>query len=77
MKQTKQNWLLGEVPLPHMLSTVDRIALAAIFSVAILILVTFELTGKSAMQPMPAAATVSMSSYLAWLCPNLTTACRQ
>ena len=45
-------------------TTADRIALAAIFSAAILVLVTFELTDKSAMPPVIAAATVPMSSYL-------------
>ena len=44
-------------------SIVDRIALVAAFSVAILILVMFELTGKSALELTPATATVSMSSY--------------
>jgi hypothetical protein len=45
------------------MNTADRIALAAIFSASILILVMFELTDKSAMQVMHAAATVAMRSY--------------
>jgi hypothetical protein len=45
------------------MTTADRIALAAIFSASILILVTFELTDKSGMQVMHAAATVAMRSY--------------
>jgi hypothetical protein len=45
------------------ISTADRIALAASFSAAILILVMFELTDRSAMQPMPAAAAAAISPY--------------
>ena len=45
------------------INTVDRIALAAAFSVAILILATAGLTWKSAKQPMPAAASIAMPSY--------------
>ena len=41
----------------------DRIALAAAVSVAMLILVMFALTYKSAMQPMPAAVSIVMSPY--------------
>ena len=43
------------------INIVDRIALAAAFSVAILILVMLALTYKSAMQPMPAAVSIAMS----------------
>ena len=45
------------------INTVDRIALAAAFSVAILILAMAGLTWKSAKQPMPAAASIAMPSY--------------
>jgi len=45
------------------ISIVDRVALAAAFSVAILILATAGLTWKSAKQPMPAAASIAMPSY--------------
>ena len=45
------------------INTVDRVALAAAFSVAILILATAALTWKSAKQPIPAAASIAMSSY--------------
>jgi hypothetical protein len=45
------------------INTVDRIALAAAFSVAILILAMAGLTWKSATQPMPAAASIAMPSY--------------
>jgi hypothetical protein len=45
------------------INIVDRIALAAAFSVAILILVMVALTYKSAMQPMPAAVSIAMSPY--------------
>ena len=41
---------------------VDRIAVAAVFTVAILILATLTLTAKSAVQPMPAAATIALST---------------
>ena len=44
------------------INTVDRIALAAAFSVAILILALAGLTWKSAKQPMPAAS-IAMPSY--------------
>lgn len=46
------------------LSTVDRIALAAIFVVAILIVVMFGLTTRAAMQQIALAAPVAMSSYI-------------
>ena len=45
------------------MNTADRIGLAAIFSASILILAMFELTDKSAMQVMHAAATVALRSY--------------
>lgn len=45
------------------MGTADRLALAAIFSAAILILVMFELTDKSALQAMHAAATVALRPY--------------
>ena len=45
------------------INIVDRIALAAAVSVAMLILVLFALTYKSAMQPMPAAVSIAMSPY--------------
>jgi len=45
------------------ISIVDRIALAAAFSVAMLILVMVALTYKSAMQPIPAAVSIAMSPY--------------
>ena len=45
------------------INIVDRIALAAAVSVAILILVMFALTYKSTMQPMPAAVSIVMSPY--------------
>jgi hypothetical protein len=45
------------------INIVDRIALAAAFSVAMLILVMFALTYKSTMQPMPAAVSIVMSPY--------------
>ena len=45
------------------ISIVDRVALAAAFSVAILILATAGLTWKSAKQPIPAAASIAISSY--------------
>ena len=45
------------------ISTVDRVAPAAAFSVAILILAMAGLTWKSAKQPMPAAASIAMPSY--------------
>ena len=46
------------------IGTVDRIAMAAAFSVAILILAIAGLTCKSATQPMPAATFVAMSPYI-------------
>jgi hypothetical protein len=46
------------------ISTVDRIALAAAFSVAILIVGMVGLMCESTKQPMPAAAVVAMSSYI-------------
>ena len=46
------------------MTTADRVALAAIFSAAILILVMFELTDKSGMQVMHAAATVALRPYV-------------
>jgi len=46
------------------LQTVDRIALGAMFAVAILILVMPALTYKSAMQPVPPAAASAMSFHL-------------
>jgi len=46
------------------MTTADRIALAAIFSASILILVMFELTDKSGMQVMHAAATVAQRPYV-------------
>jgi hypothetical protein len=46
------------------INTADRIALGAMLAVAILILVMVALTCKSATQPMPAAASVAMSSYV-------------
>jgi hypothetical protein len=45
------------------INIVDRIALAAAVSVAMLIIVMFALTYKSAMQPMPAAVSIVMSPY--------------
>jgi hypothetical protein len=45
------------------INIVDRIALAAAVSVAMLILVLFALTYKSTMQPMPAAVSIVMSPY--------------
>ena len=45
------------------INIVDRIALAAAVSVAMLILVLFALTYKSTMQPMPAAVSIAMSPY--------------
>jgi DMSO/TMAO reductase YedYZ heme-binding membrane subunit len=45
------------------INIVDRIALAAAFSVAMFILVMFALTYKSTMQPMPAAVSIVMSPY--------------
>ena len=45
------------------MTTADRIALAAIFSASILILVMFELTDKAGMQVMHAAATVALRPY--------------
>jgi hypothetical protein len=45
------------------INIVDRIALAAAVSVAMLILVMFALTYKSTMQPMPAAVSIVMSPY--------------
>lgn len=41
-------------------NTVDRIAIAAIFTVAMLILVMIEATDQSAAQPLPAAAMAAM-----------------
>ena len=46
------------------INTVDRIAMAAAFLVAILILAMAGLTCISARQPMPAAALVAMSPYV-------------
>ena len=46
------------------IGTVDRIALVAMFSVAILVLVMLELTGESAVQLMSAATTISNSSHV-------------
>ena len=46
------------------LQTVDRIALGAMFAVAILILVMSALTYKSAMQPVPSAAASAMSFHV-------------
>jgi hypothetical protein len=43
---------------------VDRIALGAMFAVAIIILVMSALTYKSAMQPVPAAASSAMSFHI-------------
>jgi hypothetical protein len=45
------------------INAVDRIALTAAFSVAILILAMAGLTWNSAKQPMPAAASIAMPSY--------------
>jgi len=46
------------------LQTVDRIALGAMFAVAILILVMSALTYKSALQPVPPAASSAMSFHV-------------
>jgi hypothetical protein len=46
------------------ISTVDRIALVAMFSVAILVLAMLGLTGESATQVMSAATTISNSSHI-------------
>lgn len=46
------------------LQAVDRIALGAMFAVAILILVMSALTYKSAMQPVPPAASSAMSFHV-------------
>ena len=46
------------------LTTVDRIALAAMFSVTMLVLAMFKLTVESAVPPIPAAASAAMSSYV-------------
>jgi len=43
---------------------VDRIALGAMFAVAIIILVMSALTYKSAMQPAPSAASAAMSFHV-------------
>jgi len=47
------------------LSTVDRFALAAMFSVTMLVLAMFKLTVDSPTQPIPAAASAAISSYAA------------
>jgi hypothetical protein len=44
--------------------TVDRLAIAAIFAVAILILTIFALTVKPAQQPVPVAVAIALSSSL-------------
>lgn len=46
------------------ITTVDRIALAAVFSVTLLVLGMFRLSVESAMQPLPAVASAAMSSYV-------------
>src|SRR5512134_2741748 len=46
------------------ITAVDRIALAAMFSVTLLVLAMFRLSVESEMQPVPAAASAAMSSYV-------------
>ena len=47
------------------ISTVDRFALAAMFSVTMLVLAMFKLTVDSPTQPNTAAASAAISSYVA------------